>query len=40
MEYNHIRSKPYLVVNAAHEIEGASEEDKQHDDDIMKDDNF
>jgi transcriptional regulator with XRE-family HTH domain len=30
----------HLTLNAAHEIEGASEEDKQHDDDIMDDDNF
>jgi len=36
MEYNRVH-KPHLVVNAAHEIEGASEEDKQHDDDIMND---
>ena len=27
-------------VNAAHAIEGASEEDKQHDEDIMNDENF
>lgn len=30
----------YLMLNAAHEIEGATEEDKKHDDDIMDDDNF
>lgn len=28
------------VLNAAHEIPGASEEDKQHDEDIMNDENF
>lgn len=27
-------------VNAAHSIEGASEEDKQHDEEIMNDENF
>lgn len=27
-------------VNAAHAIEGASEEDKQFDEDIMNDENF
>lgn len=37
MEYNRIH-KLYLVPVAAHEIEGASEEDKQHDEDIMNDD--
>ncbi|MPN54287.1 hypothetical protein SDC9_201957 [bioreactor metagenome] len=30
----------HLILNAAHEIEGASEEDRQHDEDIMDDDNF
>lgn len=30
----------HLTLNAAHEIEGASEEDRQHDEDIMNDDNF
>lgn len=30
----------YLIPNAANEIEGASEEDKKHDDDIMDDNNF
>lgn len=29
-----------LELNAANEIEGASKEDKEHDDDIMNDDNF
>lgn len=33
-------SDEYLQINAAHEIKGASEEDKQHDEDIMNDDNF
>ena len=28
------------LLNAAHEIPGASEEDKKHDDDIMDDENF
>ena len=28
------------VLNAAHAIDGASDEDKQHDEDIMNDDNF
>lgn len=31
---------PHLEVNAAHAIPGASEEDKQHDEDIMDDENF
>jgi transcriptional regulator with XRE-family HTH domain len=39
MEYNRC-NKPHLVVNAAHAIEGATEEELQHDDDIMNDDNF
>ncbi len=30
----------HLILNAAHEIEGASDEDKQHDEDIMNDENF
>ncbi|OZV12277.1 hypothetical protein CIW83_09260 [Tissierella sp. P1] len=30
----------HLLLNAAHEIEGASEEDKAHDDAIMDDDDF
>lgn len=30
----------YLNLNAAHEIEGASDEDKDHDDAIMDDDDF
>ena len=29
-----------MYVNAAHAIPGASEEDKQHDEDIMNDENF
>lgn len=29
-----------FMVNAAHAISGASEEDKQHDEDIMDDENF
>lgn len=33
-------SNDYLTINAAHSIEGASEEDKQHDEDIMNDENF
>lgn len=37
MEYNRVH-KPHLVLNATHAIEGASDEDKQHDEDIM--DNF
>jgi len=32
--------KDTYYVNAAHPIEGASEEDKQHDEDIMNDENF
>ncbi len=32
--------KPHLLPNAAHEIEGATDEDKAHDDAIMDDDNF
>jgi transcriptional regulator with XRE-family HTH domain len=39
MEYNRC-NKPHLVVNAAHAIEGATEEEIQHDDDIMDDENF
>ncbi|GAA4294176.1 helix-turn-helix transcriptional regulator [Anaerocolumna aminovalerica] len=39
MEYNRC-NKPHLVVNAAHAIEGATEEELQHDNDIMNDDNF
>ena len=35
-----INNKPYLLPNAAHEIEGASDEDKAHDDAMMDDDNF
>lgn len=30
----------HLTLNAAHEIEDSTEEDRQHDDDIMDDDNF
>lgn len=30
----------YLLPDAAHELEGASQEDKDHDDAIMDDDNF
>lgn len=30
----------HLLLKAAHQIEGASEEDKQHDYDLMNDDNF
>lgn len=30
----------HLQLNAAHEIEGASKKDKQHDEDIMNDENF
>lgn len=30
----------FLELNAAHEIKGASDEDKQHDEDIMDDENF
>lgn len=30
----------HLVLNAAHEIEGSSEEDKKHDDDIMNGEDF
>lgn len=33
-------SKDDLLLNAAHEIEGATEDEKKHDDDIMDDDNF
>jgi hypothetical protein len=32
--------KPHRLPNAAHEIEGATEEQKQHDEDIIDDDNF
>ena len=32
--------KPHTLLNAAHEIKGATEEDKQHDEDIMNDDEF
>lgn len=39
MEYNRCK-KPYLLVNAAHAIEGASEEDKQHDDELMNNDDL
>ena len=39
MEYNRC-NKSHLVVNAAHAIEGATEEELQHDNDIMNDDNF
>lgn len=45
--YNHAKvaeSAPeysdHLQLNAAHEIEGATKEDKQHDEDIMNDENF
>lgn len=31
---------PYLLTDAAHEIEGASDEDKAHDDALMDDDDF
>lgn len=34
------KDESYLLPNAAHEIEGASEEDKAHDDAIMDDDDF
>lgn len=34
------KEKEHLILKAAHEIEGASEEDKQHDYYIMDDDNF
>lgn len=33
-------TRPRFVLNAAHAIEGASEEDKQHDEDIMNDPDF
>jgi transcriptional regulator with XRE-family HTH domain len=33
-------SSDYLVINAANDILNASTEDKQHDDDIMNDENF
>lgn len=36
MEFNRITAE-HLVPNAAHAIPGASEEDKQHDEDIMND---
>lgn len=36
----HHDDNSYLLPDAAHEIEGASEEDKTHDDDIMNDDDF
>lgn len=35
-----IEDEDYLTVNAAHTIEGATEEEKQHDEDIMNDDEF
>lgn len=34
------KAPEHLTLNAAHAIEGASEEDKRHDEDIMDDDNF
>lgn len=40
MEYNRHNDKSYLLPDAAHEIKGATEEDRQHDDDIMNNDNF
>lgn len=40
MEYNRCNDKLYLLPDAAHEIEEATEEDKQHDEDLMNDDNF
>lgn len=46
MEYNRCEAENYkdnvhhLILNAAHAIEGSSEEDKQHDEDIMDDENF
>lgn len=39
MEYKRC-TQPYHLVNAAHEIEGATEEDKAHDDAIMDGDDF
>lgn len=39
MEYNRC-NKPHLLPNAAHAIEGASEEDIKHDDDLMNDDSI
>lgn len=35
MEYNRC-NKPYLLPNAAHEIEGASEQDKQRDEELLR----
>lgn len=37
---NIVRIKDDIIVNAAHEIPGATEEEKQHDEDIMNDENF
>jgi transcriptional regulator with XRE-family HTH domain len=34
------KTPDYLIVNAAHDIKGATDEEKQHDDDIMNDENF
>ena len=39
MEYNRC-NKPHLLPSAAHEIEGATEEDIRHDDDLMNDDSI
>lgn len=37
LEMEYIRcNKPHLMVNAAHAIEGASEEDQQHDEELLK----
>jgi transcriptional regulator with XRE-family HTH domain len=36
----YIKVPEHLILKAAHEIDGASEEDKQHDYDLMDDDNF
>ncbi len=33
-------ANPSTILNAAHEIKGATEEEKQHDEDIMNDDEF
>ena len=39
-KYTIENNKPYLLPNAAHEIEGSSDEDKAHDNALMDDDNF
>lgn len=41
LEMEYIRcNKPYLLPNAAHEIKGATEAEKQHDNDLMDNDDI